>query len=73
MSEKTYFRNGRIVTETGSFHGGVVAEDGLIGQLVRGDADLGITDTVDLGGAVLLPGIIDAHTHFSEPGRSYEG
>ena len=32
------------------------------------------SETLDLGGKVVLPGIIDAHTHFSENlGRDFEG
>jgi dihydroorotase len=40
--------------------GGVIAD---IGSRLRGD------DVIDGGGAVLLPGLIDLHTHLREPGR----
>lgn len=30
-------------------------------------------ETVDAAGRVLLPGLVDLHVHFSEPGRDWEG
>ena len=46
----------------------VLVEDGVIVDL---DADRGVaTDhTVDGGGHVLLPGVVDIHVHLREPGR----
>jgi len=73
MKADLYLRNGRIVTESGTFHGGVAARDGKISHIVHGDVPFEATRTIDLAGKVLLPGIIDAHTHFSEPGRDFEG
>src|SRR5689334_20643636 len=73
MKADLYLRNATIVSENGRFHGGVVAAGGLISQLVHGDPDIAASETVDLAGKILLPGIIDAHTHFSEPGRNFEG
>ena len=29
------------------------------------------TEVIDLQGKVLLPGVVDAHVHFNEPGREH--
>lgn len=68
----TYLRNGRIVTETGTFHGGVVFSGDRITEVVAGNPDRP-GETVDLGGLTVLPGLVDMHVHFSEPGRDWEG
>jgi allantoinase len=73
MKADLYLRNGTIVTESGTFRGGIAASDGKISHMVHGDLSIDAEQTIDLAGKVLLPGIIDAHTHFSEPGRDFEG
>lgn len=67
----TYIRNADIVTEASRFHGGVLVEDGRIVEVVEGDPIRRARDTVDAGGLLLLPGLIDGHVHFSEPGRAH--
>ncbi len=44
--------------------GGVIAAIGAPGSLAAGDAKV-----IDADGLVLLPGLIDLHTHLREPGR----
>lgn len=68
-----YLRNGTIVTEAGCFVGGLAIKDGKLAQIVLGDVELPATSTIDATGKIVLPGIIDAHTHFSQPGRDFEG
>lgn len=68
-----YLRNGTIVTEFGRFHGGITVEDGKISSIVHGNPAIAAREVVDLAGRLILPGMIDAHAHFSEPGRDYEG
>ena len=43
----------------------VLIEDGVIASLDGGTADR----TIDADGLVLLPGLVDLHTHLREPGR----
>lgn len=69
-----YLKNAQIVTEYETFHGGVVVEGEKIAQVVRGEAVVEAAQVRDLGGKVVLPGLVDDHVHFNEPGREdWEG
>jgi len=68
-----YIRNGKIITEETTFNGGVTVEDGKIKQLISGNAEIPAKEVIDLNGKFLLPGVIDEHCHWSEPGRDWEG
>jgi allantoinase len=66
--------NARIVDERGEFHGAIGIRDGRIAALLAGTPDAPARETIDAAGRVLLPGLIDAHVHFNEPGRTdWEG
>ena len=66
-----YVRNGRVVTSNGSFAGGVLVADGRVLDLVHGNPDHAATETIDAAGQLILPGLVDPHVHFSEPGRGH--
>lgn len=68
-----YIKNAKVVTENGVFDGGVAVDGGKIAQIVGKGQNIGAETTIDAGGKYLLPGIIDAHAHFSHPGREFEG
>lgn len=65
-------RGGRVVTPSGEMHADVAIEGGLVTEVSR---DLpGGTVEIDARGLAVLPGVIDAHLHFNEPGRTdWEG
>jgi allantoinase len=66
--------NARIVDEHGEFYGAIGIRDGKIAALLAGAPDAPAAETIDAGGRVLLPGLVDAHVHFNEPGRTdWEG
>ena len=45
-----------------------------IAQLVKGDQEVEAVQVIDLQGKVLLPGLVDDHVHFNQPGRTdWEG
>jgi dihydroorotase-like cyclic amidohydrolase len=48
-----------------------VIEQGKITQVVLGNPSLEADQVVDLGGLALLPGVVDSHAHFNEPGREH--
>jgi alpha-D-ribose 1-methylphosphonate 5-triphosphate diphosphatase len=52
------FRNARVVTAEDSFLGSVLVRDGIIVSVDYGVSQIG----EDLGGDVLMPGVIDLHT-----------
>jgi allantoinase len=66
-----YLKNAQIATEEGVFEGGVLIEGEKIAQIVEGDVSVEAAQVVDLGGKTLLPGVVDDHVHFNEPGREH--
>ncbi|MHB1956541.1 MAG: dihydropyrimidinase [Sulfobacillus sp.] len=63
---KTLIRNGHVVTATDDYHADVLIVDGVIEQIgktlaVEADRD------IDAAGLLVMPGGIDAHTHFDMP------
>ncbi len=66
-----YLKNAQIVTENDVFLGGIVVEGEQISQVVEGEAEIDAVEEIDLDGKVLLPGLVDDHVHFNEPGREH--
>lgn len=66
-----YIRNGRVVAAAETFAGGVLVANGRIVELVRGNPDHAATETIDAAEQLILPGLVDPHVHFSEPGRGH--
>ncbi len=63
-------RNGRVLGETGWARVDVGIEDGVICEVapeIRGPARA----EIDASGQGVLPGVVDAHVHFNEPGREH--
>lgn len=72
----TLIHNATIVNEGEAFTG-YVAVDGLyIKEVVRGDAPQPLMESaenvVDARGRLLLPGVIDTHVHFRDPGLTHK-
>jgi allantoinase len=66
-------RSRRVVTPNGILDATVVLEDGMI-RAVHPGAEHVDALVEDLGDVALLPGLVDAHTHINEPGRTeWEG
>lgn len=62
-------KNGTIVNEGRSFLGDLVVDGEQIEEIYEGKAPRGIYDQViDASGCFVLPGVIDDHVHFREPG-----
>lgn len=70
MHRKIYIKNATLVNEGRSFVGSLVIEDDTIAEILEGDAEPAAPadETVDATGCYLLPGVIDTHVHFRDPG-----
>jgi allantoinase len=74
MSADLYLKNARVVTEDADFHGGIAIQDGKIAQIAAEDVDVAASQVIDLQGKLVIPGLVDAHAHFNQPGRDeWEG
>jgi allantoinase len=66
-----YLKNATVVTEAAEFRGGIIVEGETIAEVVEGVPKRDAALEIDLMGKVLLPGIVDDHVHFNEPGRTH--
>jgi len=71
MSADLYLKNAQVVTENEVLSGGVVVTNGKITQVVKGEAAVDAREVIDVQGKHLLPGVVDAHVHFNQPGRDH--
>ncbi len=62
----------RVVTDTASFDAGVAIKDGQILAIGEERAMPTARETFDATGLHLLPGAIDVHVHFREPGYTHK-
>ncbi|MBQ9559384.1 MAG: dihydroorotase [Bacteroidaceae bacterium] len=74
---KTLIYNAEIVNEGRRFHGGLLIDGDRIAEVFEGDAPashaaLCPQNCINAGNALLLPGIIDTHVHFREPGLTHK-
>jgi len=65
-------RNGWIVTPAGIFRGGVAVRDGVFVAIGLEEALPPGEQTLDAAGRHILPGLIDTHVHFREPGLTHK-
>ena len=67
---RTVVQGGTIVNEGKTFDGTIVIEDGKITQIIQGNTypEASFDEVIDASGCFVLPGIIDDHVHFREPG-----
>lgn len=67
-------RGSRVVTRDRTAPAAVHLRDGRIAAVTAYDEVSPGTPLVDIGDAVLLPGLVDTHVHINEPGRTaWEG
>lgn len=65
-------RNARIARPDGTtFDGDLLCENGLIARIDR-KITAGGAESIDAAGMLLLPGAIDPHVHFREPGGEHK-
>ena len=67
---RTLIEGGQIVNEGKCFEGSLVVEDEKIIEILKKGQhpEAPVDNTIDASGCFVLPGIIDTHVHFREPG-----
>lgn len=72
--KRTLIHNATIVNDGRQKQGSLLIEDGVILQVLTDDRPLTLpyTDFIDATGCYLLPGVIDEHVHFRDPGLTYK-
>ena len=72
--KRTYIHNARIVNEGQTFEGAIVIENEVIAEVLKaGETPASPCDeTIDAEGLYLIPGIIDDHVHFRDPGLTHK-
>ena len=66
----TLVKGGTIVNEGRTFNGSLVIEDERITRIIEGNhtPEASYDEVIDASGCFVLPGVIDDHVHFREPG-----
>lgn len=71
MITDLFLKNAQIVTGEAVFRGGVAVHSGKIVRVVSGDVVVDAREVIDVEGKLLLPGLVDGHVHFNQPGRDH--
>ena len=68
-------KNATIVNDGKKFIGSIVVNNGKIAEVIHeGEKPRsGKYDIIDAQGMYLIPGVIDTHVHFREPGLTHKG
>ena len=72
--KRTYIKNARIVNEGQNFEGAIVIENEVIAEVLKAGEQpvLPCDETIDAQGMYLIPGVIDDHVHFRDPGLTHK-
>ena len=66
-------KNARLVTHTDTYEGvGIAIKDGKFAAIVDDDLLPSANQVIDAQGLHVLPGIMDCHVHFRQPGMEYK-
>lgn len=71
---RTLISNPTIVNNGEQFQGSIVVNDGRITEILRGDElpRAECDEIIEATGLYLIPGVIDDHVHFREPGLTHK-
>lgn len=72
--KRTWIQHAWIVNEGKTQKGGLVIKDKVIDQILKDDEQPSapVNEQIDAEGLYLLPGVIDEHVHFRDPGLTYK-
>ncbi|MFO8066298.1 MAG: dihydroorotase [Bacteroidales bacterium] len=78
MSKSLLLKNARIINEGNDFIGHILIEKPYIKKIYKpGDqipeSILNTSESLDLSGKLVIPGVIDDQVHFREPGLTHKG
>lgn len=65
-------RSSDIVTPSGHFRGQIGVKNERIAALLDSDLDVSATRTIEAGDRPVIPGLIDTHCHFRDPGYTHK-
>jgi allantoinase len=68
--QRTVVAGGTLATERGVLRADLVIEDGRVAALCAPGAGGPADELIDAAGLVVLPGAIDPHAHFEDPGHT---
>lgn len=75
MHKRVHIKNATIVNEGRAFIGSIVIDDDRIDEVLEGRdcrPELPADEIFDADGCYVLPGIIDDHVHFRDPGLTHK-
>ncbi|PYS09408.1 MAG: allantoinase, partial [Acidobacteria bacterium] len=72
MKADLVVKGGWVVTPQETFKGGVAISNGKFVAIGTDDSLPDGKDVIDAGDMHILPGLIDGHVHFREPGLTYK-
>ena len=72
--KRTWIKNARIVNEGKTFNGSVIIEDEIIVEILQENETpaKACDEAIDASGCYLIPGVIDDHVHFRDPGLTHK-
>ena len=72
--KRIHIHNARIVNEGQTFCGAIVIENEVIAEVLKQgeEPSAPCDETIDAEGMYLLPGVIDDHVHFRDPGLTHK-
>lgn len=76
MADQTVIKNATIINEGKQFTGSLLIEKDFIKEIYQGYNTCPShhhAEVIDAAGQILIPGVIDEHVHFREPGLTRKG
>jgi dihydroorotase len=72
MSVDLVIKNGTIHTSNNSYAADIAIKDGIIVHIGSSVTTPASTEIIDATGKEILPGLVNQHVHFREPGQTHK-